>query len=80
MQTSMALTGLTAARRTLLQGGRAAVIACALVRNRELQQRLRAGLASLNKASSRLADLRTQVESLKVKYKGVQRTTRQRTL
>jgi hypothetical protein len=46
------------------------VIAVALDRNRELQQRLRAGLTSLNKASTRLADLRAQVESLRLKYKG----------
>lgn len=52
------------------QGGRASVIAAALAKNRELQKRLRAGLASLNRASHKLADLRGQVDAVKQKYRG----------
>lgn len=52
------------------QGGQAAVISHALEKNRELQKRLKAGLASLDRASQRLSELRASVVDIKLRYKG----------
>jgi len=48
----------------------AAVISHALENNRELQKRLKAGLASLDRASQRLSELRASVVDIKLRYKG----------